>query len=89
MTLENLNLQWGNGNHQIDTECMSYEGCGGAIFVDGVEPGISLVVDQCYFWGNTARQNDGSQDDEHGAGGAIFFNNNGNLEIKNFNLLRQ
>ncbi|MFO7624996.1 MAG: hypothetical protein R6V73_11640 [Anaerolineales bacterium] len=81
--LENLTLQWGNGNRQIDMECMSSEGCGGAIFVEGVEPGISLVIDQCYFWGNTARQNDDTVDDEHGAGGAIYFNNNGNLEIKN------
>lgn len=83
VTLENLNFQWGSGNRQNDTECVSYEGCGGAIFVAEFEPGISLVVDQCYFWGNTARQNDSSLDDEHGAGGAIYFNNNGNLEIIN------
>ncbi len=83
VTLENLNFEWGNGNRQNDTECMINNGCGGAIFVDGVEPGISLVIDQSYFWGNTARQNDSSQSGEQGAGGAIYFNNNGNLEIRN------
>ena len=84
VTLENLNLQWGNGNRQFDWECLNnHEGCGGAIIVAGFEPGISLVVDQCYFWGNTARQNDSILDDEHGDGGAIYFYNNGNLEIRN------
>lgn len=84
VTLENIKFQWGNGNSQVDFECqLGEEGCGGAIFVKVGQPDISLFIDQCYFYGNTARQPEINNPAEMGSGGAIYFNNVGNLEISN------